>query len=136
MPLTSFSFIRKGNSMRFSSARRSRKSGSVMVLFTLMLPTLLLPLAGLAVDASIARLMQVRLQAAVDGAALGAGRLLGTGAGTQTVAGEFLAANFRTDGSAGTWNVSNLQSNIVYTPGITHRIDIRATPTLPLLFFR
>jgi Putative Flp pilus-assembly TadE/G-like/von Willebrand factor type A domain len=122
--------------MRFSSARRSRKSGSVMVLFTLMLPTLLLPLAGLAVDASIARLMQIRLQAAVDGAALGAGRLLGTGAVTETVAGEFLAANFRTDGSAGTWNVSNLQSNIVYTPGITKRIDISATATVPLLFLR
>ena len=122
--------------MRFSSARRSRKSGSIMVLFTLMLPTLLLPLAGLAVDASIARLMQIRLQAAVDGAALGAGRLLGTGAVTETVAGEFLAANFRTDGSAGTWNVSNLQSSIVYTPGITQRIDISATATVPLLFLR
>ena len=122
--------------MRFSSARRSRKSGSIMVLFTLMLPTLLLPLAGLAVDASIARLMQIRLQAAVDGAALGAGRLLGTGAVTETVAGEFLAANFRTDGSAGTWNVSNLQSSIVYTPGITKRIDISATATVPLLFLR
>ena len=122
--------------MRFSSARRSRKSGSIMVLFTLMLPTLLLPLAGLAVDASIARLMQIRLQAAVDGAALGAGRLLGTGAVTETVAGEFLAANFRTDGSAGTWKVSNLQSSIVYTPGITKRIDISATATVPLLFLR
>jgi hypothetical protein len=122
--------------MRFSSARRSRKSGSVMVLVTLMLPTLLLPLAGLAVDASIARLMQIRLQAAVDGAALGAGRLLGTGAVTETVAGEFLAANFRTDGSAGTWKVSNLQDSIVYTPGITKRIDISATATVPLLFLR
>ena len=122
--------------MRFASARRSRKSGSVMVLFTLMLPTLLLPLAGLAIDASIARLTQIRLQAGVDGAALGAGRLLGTGAVTVTLAGEFLAANFRTDGSAGTWNVSNLQSNIVYTPGITKRIDISATATVPLLFLR
>jgi len=37
--------------MRSPSARRSRKSGSVMVLFTLMLPTLMLPLAGLAIDA-------------------------------------------------------------------------------------
>src|SRR5260370_4737986 len=136
MPSTFFSFVRKGTPMRFSSARRSRKSGSVMVLFTPMLAPLLLPLAGLAVDASIARLMQIRLQAAVDGAALGAGRLLGTGAVTQTVAGEFLAANFRTDSSAGTWNVSNLQSNIVYTPGITKRIDISATATVPLLFLR
>ncbi len=115
--------------MRFSSARRSRKSGSIMVLFTLMLPTLLLPLVGLAIDASIARLSQTRLQAAVDGAALGAGRLLGTGAVTETVAGQFLTSNFPTDGSAGTWNVWNLHSTIVYTPGITKRIDISATAT-------
>src|SRR5260370_35938431 len=105
MPLTFFSFVRKGNSMRFSSARRSRKSGSVMVLFTLMLPTLLLPLAGFAIDAAIARLTQIRLHAGEDGAALGAGRLLGTVAVTITLAGEFLAANFRTDSSVGTWNV-------------------------------
>src|SRR5260370_37381474 len=107
-----------------------------MVLAALMLPPLLPPLAGLAIDGSIARLAQIRLQAGVDGAALGAGRLLGTGAVTVTLAGEFLAANFRTDGSAGTWNVSNLQSNIVYTPGITKRIDISATGTVPLLFWR
>jgi Flp pilus assembly protein TadG len=107
-----------------------------MVLFTLMLPTLLLPLAGLAIDASIARLTQIRLQAAVDGAALGAGRLLGTAAVTETVALQFLQANFPTDGSAGTWNVTSLHSNIVYTPGITKRIDISATATVPLLFLR
>jgi Flp pilus assembly protein TadG len=122
--------------MRFSSARRSRKSGSIMVLFTLMLPTLLLPLAGLAIDASIARLMQIRLQAAVDGAAIGAGRLLGTPAVPETLAKEFLLANFPTDHSAGTWNANNLQYTIVYTPGITKKIDVSATASVPLLFLR
>jgi Putative Flp pilus-assembly TadE/G-like/von Willebrand factor type A domain len=122
--------------MRISSARRSRKSGSVMVLFTLMLPTLMLPLAGLAIDASVARLVQIRLQAAVDGAVLGAGRLLGTTAIPETLANEFLAANFRTDNIAGTWNAHDLQSNVVYTPGITKRIDVNATAKVPLLFLR
>lgn len=122
--------------MRSPSARRSRKSGSVMVLFTLMLPTLMLPLAGLAIDATVARLIQIRLQAAVDGAVLGAGRLLGTPAVPATLAQEFLAANFRTDNIAGTWNAYNLQSNVVYTPGITKRIDVNASAQVPLLFLR
>ncbi len=122
--------------MRLSSKRRSRQSGSVLILVTLMLPTLLLPLAGLAIDASICRLVQLRLQAAVDGAVLGAGRLLGSPADPQTLAGEFLAANFRTDLSAGTWGAHDLASNIVYTPGITKRIDVNATAQVPTLFMR
>jgi Mg-chelatase subunit ChlD len=122
--------------MRLSTTRRSRQSGSVLILVTLMLPTLLLPLAGLAIDASICRLVQLRLQAAVDGAVLGAGRLLGSPADPQTLAGEFLAANFRTDLSAGTWGAHNLASNIVYTPGITKKIDVNATAQVPTLFMR
>ena len=122
--------------MSSSLARRSRESGSVMVLFTLMLPTLMLPLAGLAIDASISRLVQIRLQAAVDGAALGAGRVLGTPAVPATLAGEFLLVNFPTDSSTGTWGANNLQYTATYTPGITKRIDITATAQVPLLFLR
>ena len=122
--------------MRLSSKRRSRQSGSVLVLVTLMLPTLLLPLAGLAIDASICRLVQLRLQAAVDGAVLGAGRELGTPADPATLAREFLAANFRTDLSAGTFGANSLVSNVTYTPGITKRIDVAATALVPTLFMR
>lgn len=122
--------------MRLPFARRSRKSGSVMVLFTLMLPAVLIPLVGLAIDASVARLVQIRLQAAVDGAALGAGRLLGATAGIEDIAGEFLKANFRTDNSAGTWGAFNLQSTRTFTNGLTKRIDINATAQVPLLFLR
>src|ERR1035437_4195263 len=127
MPTPSSSIARKGNVMRLSSTRPSRQSGSVLILVTLMLPTLLLPLAGVAIDASVCRLVQLRRQAAVDGAVLGAGRELGTPADPQTLAGEFLAANFRTDLSAGTWGAHNLASTITYTPGITKKIDISAT---------
>jgi len=67
---------------------------------------------------------------------LGAGRLLGTPAVPATLAQEFLAANFRTDNIAGTWNAYNLQSNVVYTPGITKRIDVNASAQVPLLFLR
>uniref|UniRef100_Q01XW6 von Willebrand factor, type A n=1 Tax=Solibacter usitatus (strain Ellin6076) TaxID=234267 RepID=Q01XW6_SOLUE len=122
--------------MTISPVRRSRKSGSVMVLITLLLPSIMIPLVGLAIDASVARLVQLRLQAAVDGAAMGAGRLLGTPAVPETLAAEFLASNFRTDGSAGTWGAHDLHSTIVYTPGITKIIDIDATAQVPLLFLR
>jgi Mg-chelatase subunit ChlD len=101
-----------------------------------MLPTLLLPLAGLAIDASICRLVQLRLQAAVDGAVLGAGRELGTPADPATLAREFLAANFRTDLSAGTFGANSLVSTVTYTPGITKRIDVAATALVPTLFMR
>jgi Flp pilus assembly protein TadG len=116
---------------------RKRRRGTVLVLFTLMLPTLLMPLVGLAIDASICRLSQARLQAAVDGAALGAGRLLGTTADPETVAREFIDANFRTDNSAGSWAAYNLdKTDVHYTPGITKRIDINASANIPLLFMR
>jgi hypothetical protein len=124
--------------MRSSSARRSRQSGSVLILVTLMVPFLVIPLVGLAIDASVARLTQLKLQAAVDGAAIGAGRLLGAVADNKVkpLAEEFLASNFRTDKSAGTWGTYNLTSTVVYTPGITKKIDITARAWVPLLFLR
>src|ERR1035441_2290934 len=128
MPTMSFSLLRKGDSMPSSSARRSRQSGSVMVLMTVMVPFLVLPLVGLAIDASIARVVQLRLQAAVDGAATGAGRLLGVVADNQIqdLASEFLKSNFGNGTTAGTWGAYALNYNIVYTPGITKKIDLKA----------
>ena len=124
--------------MRSSSARRSRQSGSVLILVTFMVPFLVIPLVGLAIDASVARLTQLKLQAAVDGAALGAGRLLGAVADSKVkpLAEEFLASNFRVDRSAGTWGAYNLTSTVVYTPVITKKIDITARVFVPLLFLR
>ena len=129
--------------MRSTSARRSRQSGSIMVIMCLVTPFLLIPLVGLAIDASVARLVQLKLQAAVDGAALGAGRLLGTSADSNfyvNLATQFLETNFRTDGSAGTWGAYGLTAvpnvDIVYTPGITKRIDVTARAMVPLLFMR
>lgn len=124
--------------MPSSSARRSRQSGSVMVLMTVMVPFLVLPLVGLAIDASIARVVQLRLQAAVDGAATGAGRLLGVVADNQIqdLASEFLKSNFGNGTTAGTWGAYALNYNIVYTPGITKKIDVKANAMVPLLFLR
>ena len=126
--------------MPSSSARRSRQSGSILMLMTFMLPFLVIPLVGLAIDASVCRLVELRLQAAVDGAATGSGRLLGvvTDNVVQNVASEFLKSNFTTGGGSwGAYNLSSVQgTDIVYTPGITKKIFVKARVTVPLLFLR
>ena len=128
--------------MRSSAARRSRESGSVMILMTFMIPFLLFPLVGLAIDASMARIVQLKMQAAVDGAATGAGRLLGIVADNkvETVALEFVKSNFFNGNTSGTWGAYNLicvpGTDIVYTPGITKTISVTARATVPLMFLR
>jgi hypothetical protein len=122
--------------MRSNSPDGRRKRGSTLVLFTLMLPTLLIPLMGLGIDATMLYIVQAKLSAATDGAALGAGRLLGTLANPVEIAGEFLAANFPTNSTAGFWGAANLTPTITYTPGITKTITVNATASVPLLFSR
>src|ERR1017187_4531413 len=140
IPTMSFSLARKGDSMPSSSARRSRQSGSILMLMTFMLPLLVIPLVGLAIDASVCRLVELRLQAAVDGAATGSGRLFGMvpDSVVQNVASEFLKANFSTGGGSwGAYNLSSVQgTDIVYTPGITKKIFVKARVMVPLLFLR
>src|ERR1035437_1454553 len=102
--------LSRGETMRASLQRGGRRRGSAMVLFTIMLPTLLLPLVGLAIDGSRLYIVQAKLAGAVDGAALGAGRLLGTSADTVEIAGEFLNANF----PAGFWGTQSYAEYYLY----------------------
>jgi len=106
-----------------------------MIFCMLCIPVVLIPMAGLAIDATILRIVQARLSAAVDGAALGAGRLLGTSASPSSMATEFVDANFQT-GTAGFWGANNLQVSTTYTPGITKTIVVNATADVPLLFIQ
>jgi Flp pilus assembly protein TadG len=122
--------------MRANSRTRQGRRGSALILFTLILPSLLIPIVGLGIDATMLYIVQGKLSAAVDGAALGAGRLLGTPADPAEIAGEFLKANFRADGSPGFWGAYNLQPTITYTPGTTKTVTINATAQVPLLFAR
>jgi Flp pilus assembly protein TadG len=112
---------------------RAKKSrGAALILYTLLLPTLLL-MVGLAIDLSILYVVQTRLSTAVDGAALGAGRLLGTSVDTKTIAGQFLNASF----PAGFWGSSTPVPNIVPSnTGALHTISVSATVQVPLLFLR
>ena len=111
--------------------RGGRRRGTATILFTLLLPTVLIPLVGLAIDASRMYIVQAKLSGAVDGAALGAGRLLGTTANTTEIAGEFLNANY----PSGFWGTTNLTPNIQYTKTfIMNKISVSATVNVPLMF--
>src|SRR5580700_7917053 len=110
----------------------NRRRGSVMVMFTLMLPVLMM-MVGLAVDRTMLFIVEAKLDAAVDGAALGAGRLLGTNANTPEIAGEFLAANF----PASYWGSYALTPTITSTNVLSlHTISVGASVKVPLLFMR
>jgi hypothetical protein len=115
--------------------RKAGERGNVMLLLALSLPVLFLPIVGLAIDGTICYLVQAKLSAAVDGASLGAGRLLGTLADPEEIANEFLNANFRT-GAAGFWGANTMVKTITYTPGTTKTIFVDANVRVPLLFLR
>ena len=121
--------------MLTNSRHPRRKRGSTLVLFTLMMPTVLIPMVGLGIDATMLYIVQAKLAAATDGAALGAGRLLGTLANPAEIAGEFLAVNFPTN-ATGFWGAYSLTPTITYTAGITKTITVSATARVPLLFTR
>jgi len=113
-------------------AQANNRRGAALILYTVLLPTMLL-FCGLAIDLTMLYVVQTRLSTAVDGAALGAGRLLGTTANTSEIAGEFLNANYPT----GFWGSYNLTPSIsVTTNASLHTIVVSATVQVPLLFLR
>jgi Flp pilus assembly protein TadG len=119
-----------------TNRRRSKwgQRGSVMVMVTLAIP-FLIGMVGLAIDATVCYIVKAELSAAVDGAALGAGRLLSTNANPIDVATQFLNANFRV-GQAGFWGSSNLTPTIVVTTNVSKTVTVTASTTLPLIFMR
>ena len=119
--------------MSSHTRKKLRERGSTVAMVMVMLPIFMIPLVGLAIDGTMLYIVEAKLSAAVDGAALGAGRLLGTTANTTEIAGEFLRANFQT----GYWNSRNLTTNISASNVLgTHTINVSATVQVPLLFLR
>jgi hypothetical protein len=140
--------------MRPACHQRKGKRGSVLMLYTLAVGLVILPLVGLAIDFGVLYTVQARLWAAVDGASLGAGRLLGTSADPAQVAGQFLQATF----PAGYWHTPTL-TNVTppdcgtdfYSMSIPHNsysarhcvptigshvVDVTASVQVPLYFLR
>src|SRR2546422_942109 len=104
-----FDFASKAATKRAGSDAGRR--GSTLIFLTVALPFMIIPLVGLAVDATMLYIVQAKLAVAVDGAALGAGRLLGTPANPTEIAGEFLKANFPDH----YWGAYNLKPDISIT---------------------
>ena len=87
--------------MRVRSTSKTLQSGQAIIMFTLMVTSVLIPIVGLAIDGSRGYLVRLKLSSAVDGGALAAARLLGTGststqqlANAQATAAKFVSANF------------------------------------------
>ena len=125
------------------SQRRTRQRGIALILLTLMLATVILPMMALGIDLSVLYAVRTRLSAAVDGAALAAGRSLDptkTFNSQQTkltnIANQFLAANFPAD-YWGSVQADGIPDNITATQ-VNARVIIQVTAArkVPLLFAR
>jgi Flp pilus assembly protein TadG len=88
------------------------------MMFTLMLPFVLIPLVGLAIDATMLYTVQLKLQAAVDGGALAAANSLSAGLSTAAqqsamtlAADEFMRANLSNPGGGTFWGAYNFNDS-------------------------
>ena len=119
--------------------RRGRR-GSIFVMITLAIPVII-GLVGLAIDGTICYIVQVELSAAVDGAALGTGRMLSNinqnDTLAQNIAYDFITANFRI-GQSGFWGAQFIgKPNIVAdTTDITKTVQVTAYASIPLMFMQ
>ena len=127
--------------------RSTRQRGASLVVFTLLITFILLPMMGLAIDASIQFWVKAKLSSAVDSAALSAARSLNVGstiasqtANAQAVGRQYFAANFPT-GTLGTTvfggnQVSNSVSIAVVTTSNLITVTASAQVNAPLYFLR
>jgi len=129
-------FLESIHMVKKTSSRRGQR-GNILVFLTLALP-FFVGLVGLGIDATVCYIVQTELSAAVDGAALGAGRLISAynnPTSDADIASEFLNANFRV-GQSGFWGAYNLKPTVTVTTGITKTVTVTATANVPLLFMR
>jgi len=119
------------------------------MLFTMMLPVVLLPIVGLSIDETAMYIVGEKLQAAVDGAAIAAAQSLNAGetfapqqAAAQLAGQEFITANIPTGtgpGSGGYWGAYTLQDSVVATQVPANKVTtvtISARVYVPTLFMR
>lgn len=114
------------------SGVRSAERGQIIVLVAMSLVVLLL-LAGLAIDGAIAYNVKAKLSAAVDAAALAAGRAGYSNA--QSAALTFFDANFPA-GYMRTTNVTRSASSPQRNPDNSWNITVTASATVPTFFLR
>ncbi len=119
--------------------RGDKEKGSVGIIFLLTLAFVLIPLTGLAIDATILYIVKTKLCAAVDAAALAAGRSLSVGldiasqqASAQTTAQAYFDANFPKKfwNATATMDPANVQQSGAHVRTVT----ITARATVPTIF--
>jgi hypothetical protein len=125
---------------------RLKQRGSIFIMFTLMLMTVIIPMAGLAIDLTLMYVVQAKLWEAVDGAALEAGRLIGVQyAPIQTLAVQACTANFPNGywaastptGAAAICDPANITYNLPSAAnGFTSSVQVTAKASVPLLFMK
>jgi Flp pilus assembly protein TadG len=146
--------------MRVRNTSKRRQGGQAIVMFTLLVSSVLIPMVGLAIDGGRGYLVRLKLSSAVDGGALAAARLLGSGSNAaqqlsmaKATAAQFVNANFPPQ-----FFGASLQpfgaNDICVDPGTTstdpcgvgngsgvstykvRTVAVRATATMPTLFMR
>lgn len=123
---------------------RKNQRGQTVVIFTMLCTLLLIPLAGLAIDASVVYLMKAKLSSAVDAAALATARSLNlTAAPNQqdpaiTMGINYFAANL----PAGTMGATivgggpTIPQPTLIAKTNTLQVNVTATVQVPLYFMR
>lgn len=120
--------------------RRDNERGSVSVIFLLTLVFVLVPLTGLAIDATILYVVKIKLCAAVDAAALAAGRSLSVGqdlasqaTSATNTAQVYFAANFPVN----YWNATaNAQVTVAQTSSVLRTVTVQGQATVPTIFMQ
>jgi hypothetical protein len=119
----------------------SNRSGSALVMFTVMLLLVVIPMVGLAIDGAVLYVIRARLNAATDAAALAGARSLSVGldipsqtASATATAQTYFTANFPT-GVLRTYNVV-FDTNIAQTALRTRTVTVQVNVTAPLYFMR
>jgi Flp pilus assembly protein TadG len=122
--------------------KRVRERGMVVLMTAIIMMTTI-PLIGLAIDGTLLYIVKCRLQGAVDGAALAAGRALARGSDStaqknsaQTAAVAYVKLNFPNGYFFANVNISNSDVNVDLSVASQRTITVSATISEPTLFMR
>jgi Flp pilus assembly protein TadG len=116
--------------------------GAALILITFVATFVLIPIVGLAIDGTLLYWMKARLSAAVDSAALAAGRSLNVGddeaaqeLSATTVGQQYFSANFPTGTGPRAITITGGAPTITYVKGTYVRtVTVSATAIVPLYF--
>ncbi len=131
------------NHICISAKRRAKQRGATLVIFTLAAACVLIPMVGLAIDGSVAFWAKAKLSAAVDAAALAAGRNINTQQSTSqnsgpvaAIATQWFYANFPQGWLGSTVLNGGPSINYITTSSSTQQVTVSATASIPLYFMR